>query len=288
MDYIRDHWQGRHALPRAFWINTLLPFVLLALIEPSLRPMPAGGSLTAAVFACLYVLVGHGLVLTWQMVGLWRSCRRYLESGGDLAVATFAQAAVLVLPIAAGGATLSTLEAVFGTGPLADEATAATRYSLRTSPDGRTLSIEGPFDVGLSRDLKALLVERPAIRRIVLNSDGGRIFEARGVARQILERRLDTTVLGACRSACTIAFAAGRHRTIGKAARLGFHSYRLDGFMAFVDPLAEQEKDEAFLVSRKIDPAFVARIFESPHDAMWHPEPAELLRAGVIHEIVEG
>ncbi|MGI9498656.1 MAG: hypothetical protein ACR2P3_01345 [Geminicoccaceae bacterium] len=289
MAYLRDHWRGRHTLAWAFWVNTALPFVLIAMGEPWIRPSATDGTVMEAVLASFYIVLGHGVVLPWQIVGLWRSSRRHLEERGDLIAVTFAQGAVLVALVTAAGATTTTVQRIFGFGTGADRkiADAQPSYALKILADDRTVLIDGAFDLGLSRDLGTLLSAASGIEGIVLNSDGGRVFEARGVARQILEGNLDTYVFEHCRSACTIAFVAGRARKLGHSARLGFHSYRLDGLAALINPLDEQAKDRAFFQEQGVSPAFVTRAFATPHDAMWHPGIDHLLGAGVVHQIVE-
>lgn len=310
MGYLRDHWRGRHALPWAFWINFLLPFVLIAMAEPWIRPAATGGTVTQAVLAALYILLTHAVILPWQIVGLWRSSRRHLEERGDIVVVTFAQAAILVALVTATGATTTTVQRIFGfgTGGDIEIADAAPRYVLKVLAEDRdvfrkdhgvlrqgrgvlrkdrAILIDGRFDLGLSRDLKSLLAETPDIDAIILNSDGGRIFEARGVAKQIVERNLDTYVFGHCRSACTIAFIAGSTRMLGESGQLGFHSYRLDGIAAFTDPLDEQAKDRSFFTRQGVQPDFIARAFETPHEDMWHPDADRLLGSGVVDQVVE-
>jgi len=288
MNYIRDHWRGRHVLPRAFWINFLIPFVMITMGEPWVRPAASDGSILQAVTASLYILIAHAVILPWQIVGLWRSSRRHLEERGDLGVVTFAQAAALIALVTAAGATTTTVQHITGFGLDAGEQNANTqpRYQLNVHPENRTIVIDGPFDVGLSRDLEALLEKTSGVKAIVLNSDGGRVFEARGVAKQILENALDTEVFNRCRSACTIAFIAGKTRKLGIRGQLGFHSYRLEAALAFSDPLEEQAKDEAFFVRQGIKPDFVERAFDTPHDDMWHPDTEHLQSAHVVHEVM--
>ena len=288
MTYLRDHWRGRHALSRAFWINFLIPFVLIAMLEPWIRPAATGGSVTEGAVATLYILVAHAVILPWQIVGLWRSSRRHLRERGDLGIVTFAQAAALIALVAAAGATTTTIQSIFGFGQgKADSADIGPRYSLAIQTDHRAIVIDGRFDIGLSRDVKALLADRPDIDTVILNSDGGRVFEARGIAKQIVDGKLDTHVADYCRSACTIAFIAGRTRTLGEEGRLGFHSYRLDGVAPFTDPEDEQEKDKDFFLRQGVDKAFVTHAFATPHDDMWQPQAERLLRAGVVHDVLE-
>ena len=229
-------------------------------------------------------MVGHGPVLTWQLVGLWRTCRRHLRERGDLFTVTFAQAAAVVALITAVGLTTSTIEAVFGLSTHKDVTVNAPLYRLDLAHEGQAISIEGPFDIGVSRDLKALLAKTPSVEQLILNSNGGRVFEARGIANQILDHQLNTVVVDVCRSACTIAFIAGNKRIIGGSAKLGFHSYKIEAAMAFVDPLEEQEKDKAFFVAQGIERSFIEQIYDTPHETMWHPDTDRLMSAGVIHE----
>ncbi|MEZ5932575.1 MAG: hypothetical protein R3F54_11560 [Alphaproteobacteria bacterium] len=289
MGYISDHWRGRHALTRAFWINFLAPFVLIAAGVSWFHPVVLDRPYAGTVAAAIYILLGYGIILPWQLVGLWRSSRRHLQEQGDSTTATFAQSAVLVALLAAAGITATAAERIFMIGGEPAESPPSTpRYALTYLPDDHAILIDGPFDVGLSRDLRAMLAEADDIEAIVLDSDGGRIFEARGVAKQILDHGLDTYVFGRCRSACTLAFVAGASRKLGTKGTLGFHSYELRAVIGFIDPLEEQEKDKAFFLDRGVSPDFVTRIFETPHDAMWHPDADRLRAADVVHEIVTG
>ena len=296
MTYLRDHWRGRHALVWAFWINFALPFVLIAMAEPWVRPAATGGTVAQIVLAASYILFAHAVILPWQIVGLWRSSRRHLKEKGDIVVVTFAQAAILVGLVTATGATTTTVQRIFGFGRGGDIAIAEAkpRYVLNVLAgdsgvlrEGRAVLIDGRIDLGLSRDLETVLAETSDIDAIILNSDGGRVFEARGIAKQIVDRNLDTYVFGHCRSACTIAFIAGATRMLGESGQLGFHSYRLDGVAPLTDPLDEQKKDREFFMRQGVMPDFVARAFATPHDDMWHPDADRLLGAGVIDQVVE-
>lgn len=286
MDYLRDHWQGRHPLARAFWVNFLAPFVLLTMGETALRPPVAGASMVDSAIAFFFLVAAYLVILPWQLVGLWRSSRRYVREQGDVSVATFAQAGIIVALISAVGSSATTVQRILGLHSVQVDLSSPPEYELRLLLGENAVVIDGPIANGLSRDVKALLVKEPSITTVVLNSDGGRIFEARGVAKQIVERGLNTLVVDRCRSACTIAFIAGRTRSLGEHGLLGFHSYRLNGVMAFVDPLQEQEKDRHFFLGQGLDPDFVSRVFTTPHEEMWEPRPELLRRAGVVHRLV--
>ncbi|MEM9443210.1 MAG: hypothetical protein AAGA73_22445 [Pseudomonadota bacterium] len=286
MKYLRDHWLGKHSLSKAFWVNFFILFVLILFGETTIRPPIAGRTLSDIVIAVLYLMGAYLIILPWQLVGLWRSSQRHVKEQGGITVATFAQAGAVVALITAVGSAATSVQRTLGLDAVRVEDALIADYQLRVVPADRAVVIEGQIGNGLSRDMKALLAKERSIERIILNSNGGRIFEARGVARQIIDRGLDTFVAGHCRSACTIVFIAGQIRSLGKDGVLGFHSYRLNGVMAFIDPEEEQEKDRAFFLRQGLDPSFVEQIFMTPHDDMWHPQPEHLLDAGVIHQIV--
>jgi hypothetical protein len=50
------------------------------------------------------------------------------------------------------------------------------------------------------------------------------VNEGFAIAGAIETRNLSTRAVGDCESACTLAFLAGRERTLARDARLGFHS----------------------------------------------------------------
>ena len=119
---------------------------------------------------------------------------------------------------------------------------------------------------------------------MVLESEGGNIYEARGLAKLIREAKLSTHVETFCSSACTITFIGGIERTLANGAGLGFHQYRVDAdyMVAFTDPLAEQAKDRALFAEAGVSEAFLERMFREDADGMWFPSVAELLAANVI------
>lgn len=159
--------------------------------------------------------------------------------------------------------------------------------SLTVSADGTQVTLAGDFGLGLTAKLKDLLAVHSGVAAIVLDSDGGNVFEGRGVAKLIAERGLDTIVHGRCLSACTTAFVAGRRRLLGPDGKLGFHQFGFADAHAFpaVDPTEEQEKDRAYFAGRGIDPEFLTKIFQAPQAGIWISDPAELLAASVVHEI---
>ncbi|MGH1481117.1 MAG: hypothetical protein ACRBM6_20690 [Geminicoccales bacterium] len=293
MNYLRAHWFGRQALAWSFWINFALLFSAINLIEPIIRPSTPDRSWLSLAVAIIYLIIGHLIIYPWQVIGLLRACNRYLKGSSDTAIVTAAQGAVAVSAIACLVTMSTTLQSIFAPPQktsvekaIIDVAARIPDYEIHVLSDQSLIRINGLFDIGLTRDLKALLDRETTIEGIVLDSDGGRIYEARGVAKLIDEHALSTYVFDICQSACTTAFIAGTTRHLGEQGRLGFHQYRILAIHPFIDPHAEQEKDRAFYRSRGVKPDLLKKIFAAPHDSMWYPEMSELRNGNVIHRII--
>lgn len=293
MAYLREHWFGRQALAWSFWVNFALLCAVINLIEPSVRPSSADRSWLALAVALLYLIVGHLIIYPWQVIGLVRACNRYLVQSHGTVIVTAAHGAILVSVIAGLVTMSTTLHSIFATPQpstveraITDVEARSKSYALHLLEDRPLLRIDGQFDTGLTRDLKAFLQREHAIQGVILDSDGGRIFEARGVARLIGEHALSTYVYDMCQSACTTAFIAGKARHLGEQGRLGFHQYRQEAKNPFLDTAAEQEKDLAFYRAQGVAESMLATIFTTPHDSMWYPERSELLNARAVHRIV--
>jgi len=110
--------------------------------------------------------------------------------------------------------------------------------------------------------------------------------EARGLIRLVTEHDLATVARGDCLSACTLVFMAGKTRTLGQGARLGFHSYALRSpvVAALTDVPALQARDMERFLALGIDGAFLDRIAETPPEGMWFPSRHALIAAGVVTE----
>lgn len=293
MGYLRAHWLGQQTLVWSFWINLAVPFLVINALAQFIRPPYVERTSTFALLAGTYLILGCLAVYPWQLVGVMRACDRYLVDNRGTAWTTAIQRVTAIQ-----GAITASLAVIVVTvfslvqiginwyGPshpsVSDEGPG---YTIEFIAEGNLIRFEGNFETGLSSDLKKLLAEKHDVRGIVLNSDGGRVFEARGVAKLIREHQLETYVYGMCRSACTTAFIAGMRRYLGEDGRLGFHSYRLRTVLPAIDVAAEQEKDRALYQAQGVAPTLLSRIFDAPHESMWYPEVKELLRAKVVHQI---
>ncbi len=160
----------------------------------------------------------------------------------------------------------------------------AARYDLALAPDGQSIVFKGEITFGVTRKLDELLQSAPQVQSMSLSSDGGHIYEARGMARLIRQAGLNTRALGRCASACTLVFVAGRDRELAPGARLGFHQYALmfGSPLPHIDLQAEQEKDRALFLAQGVNADFVARMFDAPDDQMWFPTRAQAQAANLI------
>ena len=114
---------------------------------------------------------------------------------------------------------------------------------------------------------------------IELNSKGGNIFEARGIAKLIQQNNVNTHVSAECLSSCTTIFIAGVKRTLSDNAKLGFHQYRINSNKLFapnVDIDKELKRDIVAFKKQGIDQDFLDKAFSVSHDDMWYPDHREL------------
>ena len=297
MDYLRSHWQGKQPLARSFWVNFALLFLMISglaqlIYLPIIDQIAAFMLLTGA-----YIFIGCLLVYPWQLIGLIRACDRYLADNrgtgwtGAVQRVTAIQGAMIASLMVTGVTWFALLQHGVGLHALnhKNKTAASDRpYMIEIKKNGHLIQIDGEFAPGLSKNLEKLLKDHADVKGIILKSDGGRVYEARGVARLISEHQLETHVYDHCRSACTTAFIAGSKRYLGVDGRLGFHRYLLQSVLPKIDVATEQEKDRAFFRARGVEPVFLEKLFSTPHDSIWHPDVDELLQSNVVHEMVEG
>jgi hypothetical protein len=151
-------------------------------------------------------------------------------------------------------------------------------WTLDYDGSTRTLRLSGEYQHGIANAFSAKLNELPEVALIELEGPGGLSHEGFAIAEAIETRNLATKATDDCESACTIAFMAGRERTLATEARLGFHS----GW----SPVALYDDDDtefnAHLRRRGVARDFIRRADDVPSADMWYPTHAELKAAGVI------
>ncbi len=147
---------------------------------------------------------------------------------------------------------------------------------------GDRIYLGGEINYLMYQALLTILSEYDDVKTISLDSHGGIVFAGRSIAKLIQERGLETYVENRCYSACTLVFAAGSKRTISQEADIGFHGYSFDMPYRFqtVDPIEEQEKDKAYLLTRGIEVSFLEQAFSTDAQNLWRPSFKELIASG--------
>ena len=281
--YWRRHWRGALSLPVSFWINgnvlsaALVALVMVVASTDAASEMPRWFS-AAGVGYWLFLVA----LTVWQLVGIWRSAGNYLLQDKPRCWGRLAQAMVVFgifasmisLKTAGVPQTIEFAQLALGSDPIGS-------YELRLSRDATEIEVSGAIVFGLTDELAKKLESRPGVKIIHLNSQGGRVGEARRLRNFITARKLVTFTRGGCFSACTLAYAAGERRLIGINASLGFHQYAFPGVhqSAF---RRQYEKDKSDWLARGFDPGFIERAYATPHDDLWQPEHRELFAARFV------
>ncbi len=292
MTYLRNHWQGHHSLIRSFLVNLVLLRLVIFYLDRFTHPPFLEHTYTAVVATTLFFVVGHLIIYPWQIVGVLRACERYLR---DLGSAAWVWAIYIGIAVSV----VFTLISVFGAFQwmfierdvelAADvlERERASKYTLTLANGDTLIHLRGSLEMGVTKKLEAILRQHPEVTGMVLESNGGHIYESRGVAKLIQRYGLDTYVFAYCSSACTTAFIGGSARILGENGRLGFHQYGLSANLPlpYLDIEKEQEKDRRFYQSQEIEEAFLERVFNANHAEIWFPRTEELLEAGVVHRV---
>lgn len=268
--WIGDHWAGRHGLALCVLVSLIGVRLLLGQLQ----------ALIPRALLAIWLLLS-ALILVWQVVGGWRACERTIRAGGGMGLVWlgyFCLCCTVVLAL------LQSVDAVasFFLRPVAVSAPPP----LPRSQEGDVVYLQGALDWPMHTALEVALQGEGGedVRTIVLHSDGGLVFAARGLALLIAKHGIATHVDHTCFSACTIVFLAGRERTLGTHGQLGFHRYHIDepNKLATIDVATELQKDREYFASRGVGAAFIRLVFQAAFTGLWKPDRQMLLRARVL------
>ena len=292
MRYVLDHWRGKQGFAWSFWVNLVALRAALFLAQELLAPAEDADYHRIAIPVLILSFFVNGPLLVWQIVGVLRAGEIHLADTGSQAQVWGAQASMVFLIFLSLGYALQswqfTRERVIRESYfITFERERRSRYSVEVG-DG-VLHFAGPIELGATARVREVLADHPDVWRVILESDGGNIYEGRGLAQLFGERRLATHVEGRCSSACTIAFSGGAARSIAPGGRLGFHQYRVDaGYeVVIANPADEQARDLERFRKAGFSEAFLARVFASRPGEMWFPEVDELVAAGVVQAVTK-
>jgi hypothetical protein len=281
--YVLRHWRGELPLPVSYWLNGVVVtavFTIVIKIVPWDDFVSKSPKFYSTAIIALWVLLAIATI--WQLVGIWHSAGNYLRQGKSKLWGNLAKVAVVLGLISAAANYVSV-----GIPQITEYAKIATgndpigTYQLRVLRDATEIEIAGAIVFGLTDDVRRTLDAHPTVLIIHLNSEGGRVSEARNLRDLIGSRRLTTYTASGCFSACTLAYAAGEKRLIARGAILGFHQYSFPGVKGS-DFLFEYEKDKQDWLARGFAEAFVNRAFSTPNNEMWKPTHRELFQAGFV------
>lgn len=283
--YVLRHWRGDLTLPVAYWVNVVLIGVALAALIGMLAGLLDS---SISIWTMLAALVGFWslvyAVTIWQLVGAWRSANKHRLRGGYGGWAMAARVMLVfgILQSAYVGYTQAAPQ-IGEVVKIASGNDPAGRWQIRVIRNATEAEISGGIGFGLTTELRRVLDAHPTVKLLHLNSDGGRIGEARRLRDLIESRGLYTYTSTRCVSACVVAFVAGRERLIGSAGRLGFHTYAFPGLTS--ENLAtEMAADRSDFVRRGVDTEFATRAFRNSNE-MWYPTQSELIAAGVVSRV---
>ena len=290
--YVVDHWRGRQSLAWAFWVNLVLIRVIILGAQELLAPAKGADYSGHALLVLILAFIVHGPLLIWQIVGLLRAAEANIRGHGAMATMWGSQ---LVALLAFGMTTIYAFGAWQMTIPVPVEENFVQRMDrehaskYRLEADSDTLRFTGTIELGVTRALARMIGETPGIRLVLLESDGGNIYEARGMAKLIRDNALETRILDKCSSACTTVFIAGEERSMRRGAKLGFHQYRVAANYDIpnADIEREQDRDRSLYEERGVSTEFLARVFDRRADDMWYPTVRELADAGVVHRFFD-
>jgi hypothetical protein len=287
VNYIKRHWYGEFSLTWTFWVNFVLLFCLLDMFEELLFPPFINDPLIVTIAVVLYIVVVKLIVYPWQVVGVLRCCAKLIKMNGGRLWAIITQFCVVV---SLAFVLISSLESYQSVQIYKHDLELRAippdipGYTLELVKQDTLIHLRGPFEIGITNSVSQLIDSNPQVMGIILDSEGGQIYEGRGLARLIRENELQTFSLEKCLSSCTTAFVSGSVRSIGMKARLGFHQYKTFSLIPSINVDNEQAKDRAIFVNQGVAVEFIDKMFEQPPESMWWPETDELLAAGVIHQ----
>lgn len=284
-NWLADHWRGNLSLGVSYWVNgTLLAGVVGGLLPALLESAMLGSESVqlGAALTLVAILLGLGIWL-WAAVGIWRSAGKHPFRGGSGAWATVAKVMVVlgaVSILARGQESSASYREMFNLAAGYDSFGAPAKSIV----NGDSIEIDGPLSLGAAARFESVLEDTSGIRTVSINSNGGRIGEAKQIASLVERRRLDTVARGICFSACTIVLMAGEHRSIAPRTSVGFHQASFPGMTSSETSFMNDEMLAA-LRRERVDEGFIARSTEANPSEMWTPTEDEMFDAGVLNSV---
>ncbi len=284
-NYLMKHWLGELPLAQSFWINYLFVNLAIYALYTWFENSPLYEDFDLLSVRLWLGLMALNLVVwVWQIVGLWRSARNHIITTNRFLWARSAQ----VIVVLGSMKVLALLPAATEMSKVALGLDEFNEYTITLTDENTQVRVEGYIAFGLTEALRKELDNAPLAWIIHLNSAGGYPAESGRLHDLIREKELTTYTETGCRSACTIAFLAGKERVLDEQAKLGFHQASFTGLL-YSNKLKEvDEAAKRYFLSASINPDFIEKAFSTPGDEMWYPALDVLIEAGVVTHTFDG
>lgn len=152
------------------------------------------------------------------------------------------------------------------------------------------IHITGILGARLNAQFQDALNRHPGTRMIVLDSPGGLVEDALGLADTVSSRRLPARIEGMCASACVAVWAASPYREMDATSVVGVHKMRVDINLPSEFIVKADAKDgsryDAFLRNAGFDEATIRKGNQTPPSGMYWLNPAQVGAAGVTFVVV--
>lgn len=271
--FLSRFWHGRAGIGGS---------IIIGLLGMQIAALAAREFTGAAPLAGRWIIAGLGLaLLIVAIIGTFRAIDTHLRDRGGPVAAWGGYALILIVTVSV--LVHSTQYLIARHSPAA---------YVQRPPDGLiiadgTATLSGTISFA---QFEALETRRAEIETLRLDSPGGLIHAARGIARLAREGGWTTEVDHRCFSACPLIFVAGTRRIIGPDGQLGFHQYAAtaktdspgNGKIILGDVAAAIAQDRVFYRARGISDDFLDQMFSTRHRDMWIPDRAVLVDAGFV------
>lgn len=284
-NYVVRHWRGQISLGVSYWVNSVLLGNVAPLVAVNaLSSLAADGATSLQVQAALSLgaMALLAVLNIWSTVGVLRSAVNHPERGGRLAwsAAAFVMVGVGLIGVSMQLMRKNSLDGYADLLQIARGRDTIPPLAVRVSVDGRSLLLSGPMGSGSTALVRRALDAASGVQRVTLDSIGGRLFEGRGIAREVQRRNLDTFAQGECSSACTIILLAGRRRLVTSEPHVGFHRPSVAG-PSSRDAAGMRDLADAYRRAG-VPESFIARVRATPPSTIWYPSVDELMANQVV------
>ena len=148
----------------------------------------------------------------------------------------------------------------------------------------------GRITDGFEAEMRKAIATNPHLKRVYIESPGGRTLEAKRTAQLFNRQRISIRVGGRCASACVALWAATDRRELTAKARLGLHAgvpvkeapTALEG----VASAARRKVADDMLRHAGFSESLIAKGQRTPHNSILWLTPAQLSSDGVKFTLV--